>query len=63
LVSRKLWEAIEREDAIHWLSTLGGAFSNLGEHNVAFVSVVCPLSSPSKAYCKAFRVLGLGKST
>ncbi len=24
---------IELEDALHWLSTLGGAFSNLGEHN------------------------------
>lgn len=36
LVNRKLWESIEREDALHWLSTLGGAFSNLGEHNVEF---------------------------
>ena len=38
IVHRKLWESIEREDALHWLSTLGGAFSNLGEHNVTFVS-------------------------
>ena len=37
LVSSKLWEAIEREDALHWLSTLGGAFSNLGENNLEFV--------------------------
>lgn len=36
LVSRKLLESIEREDALHWLSTLGGAFSNLGEHSVVF---------------------------
>jgi adenylate cyclase class IV len=31
-----LWEFIELEDALHWLSTLGGAFSNLGEHDQAF---------------------------
>ena len=31
-----LWEMIELEDALHWLSTLGGAFSNLGEHNPKF---------------------------
>ncbi len=31
-----LWEYIELEDALHWLSTLGGAFSNLGEHNKMF---------------------------
>eukprot|EP00092_Neocalanus_flemingeri_P045139 GFUD01050299.1.p1 GENE.GFUD01050299.1~~GFUD01050299.1.p1 ORF type:complete len:245 (-),score=79.11 GFUD01050299.1:90-824(-) len=31
-----LWEMIELEDALHWLSTLGGAFSNLGEHNPQF---------------------------
>lgn len=29
-------ETIELEDALHWLSTLGGAFSNLGEHNQQF---------------------------
>jgi len=29
-------EMIELEDALHWLSTLGGAFSNLGEHNPQF---------------------------
>ncbi len=28
-----LWIYIELDDALHWLSTLGGAFSNLGEHN------------------------------
>ena len=28
-----LWEYIELDDALHWLSTLGGAFSNLGEHS------------------------------
>ena len=37
LVGCKLWESIEREDALHWLSTLGGAFSNLGEHSLKFV--------------------------
>ena len=31
-----LWEYIELEDALHWLSTLGGAFSNLGEHDKIF---------------------------
>jgi len=29
-------EMIEMEDALHWLSTLGGAFSNLGEHSPQF---------------------------
>ena len=29
--SNVLWNRIEQEDALHWLSTLGGAFSNLGE--------------------------------
>ena len=29
-------ETIELEDALNWLSTLGGAFSNLGEHNQQF---------------------------
>jgi hypothetical protein len=32
-LSQVLWMYIELEDALHWLSTLGGAFSNLGEHN------------------------------
>ncbi len=31
--SQVLWMYIELEDALHWLSTLGGAFSNLGEHS------------------------------
>jgi len=31
-----IMEMIELEDALHWLSTLGGAFSNLGEHNPQF---------------------------
>ena len=38
IVSRKLWEQIEMEDALHWLSTLGGAYSNLGENSFNFVS-------------------------
>lgn len=36
MASILLWEFIELEDALHWLSTLGGAFSNLGEHDQAF---------------------------
>jgi hypothetical protein len=32
-LSQVLWMYIELEDALHWLSTLGGAFSNLGEHS------------------------------
>jgi len=31
-----LWKIIEQDDALHWLSTLGGAFSNLGEANESF---------------------------
>ena len=38
IVSRKLWAQIELEDALHWLSTLGGAYSNLGDHSLDFVS-------------------------
>lgn len=38
LVNGILWEAIELDDALHWLSTLGGAYSNLGEHSQSFVS-------------------------
>jgi len=36
IASILLWEYIELEDALHWLSTLGGAFSNLGEHDQHF---------------------------
>lgn len=36
LVNGILWEAIELDDALHWLSTLGGAYSNLGEHSQSF---------------------------
>ncbi|XP_059091898.1 uncharacterized protein LOC131887332 [Tigriopus californicus] len=36
LVNGILWEAIELDDALHWLSTLGGAYSNLGEHSHSF---------------------------
>ena len=39
LALRSLEERIELEDAMHWLSTLGGAYSNLGEHSLAFVSI------------------------
>ena len=31
-----LWKAIELEDALNWLSTLGGAYSNLGDHSREF---------------------------
>jgi len=41
LASKTLWERIELEDAIHWLSTLGGAYSNLGEHSLAFAHLAC----------------------
>ena len=36
LTAATLWRAIELEDALHWLSTLGGAFSNLGESSAVF---------------------------
>ncbi len=36
MVSRSLWRSIELEDALHWLSTLGGAYSNLGERSLSF---------------------------
>lgn len=36
IVTRKLWAQIELEDALHWLSTLGGAYSNLGDHSLDF---------------------------
>ena len=35
-----LWQEIEMEDAMHWLSTMGGAYSNLGEHSSSFVSEI-----------------------
>ncbi len=40
LAQRILWEQIELEDALHWLSTLGGAYSNLGDHSLTFVSLL-----------------------
>lgn len=46
LASSILWRAIEQEDALHWLSTLGGAFSNLGEASQDFAQVI--FASPSK---------------
>ena len=39
LAASLLWRVIEQEDALHWLSTLGGAFSNLGEANQHFAQV------------------------
>ena len=36
LTSSVLWRFIEQDDALHWLSTLGGAFSNLGESRPEF---------------------------
>jgi len=36
-----LWERIELDDAMHWLSTLGGAYSNLGEHSLSFAHRAC----------------------
>jgi len=40
LAYETIWRAIEVEDALHWLSTLGGAYSNLGEHKREFVRSV-----------------------
>ena len=34
----KVWDQVEMEDALHWMSTLGGAYSNLGDHSIDFVS-------------------------
>lgn len=36
LVNEKVWQQAELEDALHWLSTLGGAYSNLGDHSFDF---------------------------
>jgi len=41
LALQTLWERIELEDAMHWLSTLGGAYSNLGEHSMTFAHRAC----------------------
>lgn len=41
LALHTLWERIELEDAMHWLSTLGGAYSNLGEHSMSFAHRAC----------------------
>jgi len=32
----KVWSQVELEDALHWMSTLGGAYSNLGDHSIDF---------------------------
>ena len=32
-VRRQVYQFAEMEDALNWLSTLGGAYSNLGEHS------------------------------
>ena len=37
----KVWSQVELEDALHWMSTLGGAYSNLGDHSTDFVSFYC----------------------
>ena len=50
LCSCLLWRAIEFEDALHWLSTLGGAFSNLGEGSYNFVSAVDTLTAITIKY-------------
>ena len=34
-----VWSQVELEDALHWMSTLGGAYSNLGDHSMDFVSI------------------------
>lgn len=45
IVFQKLWEQVELEDALHWMSTLGGAYSNLGDHSYVFVSINLFLNS------------------
>lgn len=37
LVFLYLWREIELDDASNWLSTLGGAYSNLGDHSAEYV--------------------------
>jgi len=32
----KVWSEVEMDDAMHWMSTLGGAYSNLGDHSLDF---------------------------
>merc|ERR1711997_893704 len=32
----KVWDQVEMEDALHWMSTLGGGYSNLGDHSIDF---------------------------
>ena len=61
-----IWEYIELEDALHWLSTLGGAFSNLGEHHqVDQLVLSCPVScspqppSPFNSLSRGVGVLGV----
>ena len=44
---QSVWLQVELEDALHWLSTLGGAYSNLGDHSLEFVSL---LTSHSHAH-------------
>ena len=36
----KVWSEVEMDDAMHWMSTLGGAYSNLGDHSLDFVSSI-----------------------
>ena len=56
LCSCLLWRAIEFEDALHWLSTLGGAFSNLGEGSYNFVSEENCLAILSRSIVRSFDV-------
>ena len=53
MTSTLLWRVIEQDDALHWLSTLGGAFSNLGEKDQQFAM---------RAGTNAFKQLLVGSS-
>lgn len=54
ICSRKIWEAIELEYIMSWLSTLGGAFSALGDYDYDRASIAGRISL--NQLCLAFRI-------
>jgi hypothetical protein len=52
-IERLVMERRELENAMSWLSTLGGAFSALGEEIIHYVSMLLELP-----YCKQWRLGG-----
>lgn len=44
MIARKLWEKIETDYLMSWLSTLGGGYSALGEQFSNCVSQNCPVA-------------------